>query len=310
MDSLLPHTPSRDPEFERLASCRMQHTPDEELAESMRRKPPVICTWQGYVLLSYREWLLCRLYNIPYATDPRPFICREEAVIYICETILAEGTDNAHSRKYLLGKLYTAMKFLRQKARGTELYERLFPTGALTIHLFKARYGTGEHTVKSARDFAAGIDAVAEKSPILAVRILSGDVFFTLPDLLALPRINERTFFAYAASPKNRALRQKMRQEVKRVREHPEEVPKPKESVPKYEPQIKQMPAYDPDAELRSITLTIPAWTRSLRRAGQKTAFPRTSAEARMHFRQAMYTLKEAILETEHLMEETRYEYR
>lgn len=310
MDSFSILTPARDPEFERLDSCRIQHETNEDLALSMRQKTPVIQTWQGYVLLSYRLWRLCRLYTIDYVQDPQAFTCRQEAVAYICEKILSEGTDSPLHRKYLVGKFYTALKYLRQKSQGIELYREFFPSGEPTIRMFKTRFGCGEHTVKSARDFAAGIDATAERSPILAARILEGDIHFTVPDLLALPKVSEKIFLAYAASPKNQACLQKMRQELKRVRAHPDEAPKPKEPFSKKEPQIKQTPAYDPDAELRSITLTIPAWAGSLRRAGYKTVFSRTSAGARMQFRQALYTLREAISETEHLMEETRYEYR
>ena len=310
MDSLTPLTLTKDPEFERLASCRIQSLSDRELCLAFKNNPPLIAVWQGTVLLSYRELMLCRLYNIPYEIDPRPFFCRQEAIVYICETILEEGTDSSLHLKYILGKLYEALKYLRQKERDLEISKILFADGQPTTNILKTRYGKGHYAVKNANDFAEGIDAVAEKSPVLAARILSGDIFFTVPDLQALPRINERVFTAYAASPRNKVCRQKMRQEVKRVREHPPEPPKPKEPVMRQKPQIKQTPPYDPDTELRSITLTIPAWAGSLRRACQKTAFPKTSAGARMQFRQALYTLREAILETDHMMEEARYEYR
>ena len=83
MDSFTSLTLTKDPEFERLASCRIQSLSDRELCLAFKNNPPLIAVWQGTVLLSYRELMLCRLYNIPYEIDPRPFFCRQEAIVYI-----------------------------------------------------------------------------------------------------------------------------------------------------------------------------------------------------------------------------------
>lgn len=302
--------PLRDPEFERLASCRKQTVSDAQLSAALKKSPPPIPIWQGLVLLSYRELRLCRLYSIPYVQESHSFAYRQEAVIFICETILREGTDRALHRKYLLGKLYLALMYLRQKTRGSELSRRLFLPGQPTFEMLKERYGAGHYAVVNAKDFAEGLDAVADRSPVLAARILAGDIYFTVPDLRAFSKIDEKVFSAYAASPRNRECRKRMREEVKQMREHPDELPVQPRPQVRHQPQIKQTPAYDPDAELRSITLTIPAWTGSLKRAAEKTVFSRTTALARMQFRQALYALREAISETEYLMEENRYEYR
>ena len=310
MELLSSRTLSSDPEFERLASCRQMIASDDELCSDMFQNSPVIRTWHNYILFSYREYHLCSMYGIPFSTNPINSETRQEAIIFICEAILSEGAKDAHHRKYVLGKLYQAMKLLRQKTRSIEAYEQIFPPYQLTYDILKNRYGFGHYAIKNASDFAQGIDDVAGKSSRLAMRILNGEIFFTVPDLLVLAFIDEETFRAYASCPEDRNFRTQMRRELKRVRSIPKETLVMKIPQTCIKPQIKQIPVYDPDTELRSITLTIPAWIGSLERAGQKTDFFNTTPQARYQFREALSALRRSISGIELLMEEKTYEYR
>ena len=60
---------------------------------------------------------------------------------------------------------------------------------------------------------------------------------------------------------------------------------------PKADPQIKQMPAYDKDAELSSLTLTINAWNTSMERFLRISKLSLASDEAKEKLNQALIRL-------------------
>ena len=55
---------------------------------------------------------------------------------------------------------------------------------------------------------------------------------------------------------------------------------------------IKNMPTYDPDAEIVSLSLTVPSWTSSILRVRDVTNIAETSPEARCRLREALISLK------------------
>lgn len=74
------------------------------------------------------------------------------------------------------------------------------------------------------------------------------------------------------------------------------------------EPEIKQMPEYDPDAELSSLSLTIPMWIRSMKRSGSIINFKETSPNARQKLSDTLTNLKNAADELEDKLKENIYE--
>lgn len=60
-------------------------------------------------------------------------------------------------------------------------------------------------------------------------------------------------------------------------------------------PEIKQMPKYDPDAELSSLTLTIPSWISSIERTRNTADFEYVSKDAIYKMNLQLQILQEAI---------------
>ncbi len=55
------------------------------------------------------------------------------------------------------------------------------------------------------------------------------------------------------------------------------------------------MPRYDPDAEVASLTLTIPTWVSSIRRVNNSADFTAVSAEAKHAVRKELILLKNEV---------------
>lgn len=55
---------------------------------------------------------------------------------------------------------------------------------------------------------------------------------------------------------------------------------------------VKDMPSYDPDAEIASLTLTIPAWVSSIRRVNQSVNFSAIFSGAKQAARKELILLK------------------
>ena len=60
-------------------------------------------------------------------------------------------------------------------------------------------------------------------------------------------------------------------------------------------PSVKDMPAFDPDAEISSLTLTIPSWSSSIERTKTKADLSIVSDKARANLISALYNLQNCV---------------
>ena len=77
----------------------------------------------------------------------------------------------------------------------------------------------------------------------------------------------------------------------------------PRPVVKSIEPEIKQVPKYDPDAEISSLTLTIPSWVSSIHRTCTTAPFEQITNAAKHKLRSQLFELKRAIFTIENTME-------
>lgn len=56
-------------------------------------------------------------------------------------------------------------------------------------------------------------------------------------------------------------------------------------------PSVKDMPEFDPDAEINSLALTIPSWVQSLKRIRSTVKIPLITDEGRQHLRDELRRL-------------------
>ena len=67
---------------------------------------------------------------------------------------------------------------------------------------------------------------------------------------------------------------------------------------------IKEIPEYDPDAELSSLTLTIPSWISSIERTKSTSELSKTSDLARSKLSKQLVLLKNAAMQMQEVLKE------
>lgn len=66
-------------------------------------------------------------------------------------------------------------------------------------------------------------------------------------------------------------------------------------ATPTIQMAIKNMPEYDPDAEITGLTLTIPSWANSINRTKSNTDLSSVSVKARTNLEHALFDLQTTI---------------
>ena len=69
---------------------------------------------------------------------------------------------------------------------------------------------------------------------------------------------------------------------------------------------IKDMPVFDPDAEINSLALTIPSWISSIDRTQSAAQFPLLTIKGKKQLEPQLYQLQKAIQIMLHALEEVR----
>ena len=276
------------------------------LAEGCREP---ICIWYTTIIDGYNRYEICTQNQIPFQTRKMFFKNREEVVIWICTKQLERRNISEMARRYLIGKQYEMEKILgAHNAAGTDQYKERKTQGTQSHIVTESQY---EKSVCRTQDrigreyrlsnatigrygaYTRAIDTLWRIIPELAPKLLSGQVKMTQDRVIALAAlppqeirnrcggllIEQGELVPYSAS---RRLVSDM--EIKGEK-----------SLIVPIATVKDMPAYDPDAEIQSLALTIPSWTRSIKRTHSITKFSEASFEAKKRLEQELFELRSVI---------------
>ncbi len=258
-----------------------------------------LLVWDNCIIDGVKRYEICRLRGIPFPVTCRAFPGLPDAVSFVCQTQLDREDLTPEMRKYLIGKKYHAdldirvrecMKFspaaYGQKqtpipAKPQKKYETAYAVGA--------QYRLAVGTVLKYGRFAKNIDLLREKNKELAARILSSALAVSLENagelaklpLCALDRLEEKTH----------GNGYHIRYEDIRQEQH---CITPAPFRPKFTPQIRNLPAYDPDAEVSSLALTIPSWVSSIAHVEDSAALDYISPAARQKAKTQLTALRQA----------------
>ena len=275
-------------------------------------RDPII-TWDGTIVDGHNRYEICNRLRIPYMTQEIEFDSREAAVAWICSNQLGRRNITEETRKYLIGKQYEAEKIIASKKNlnGANQYTAGLESAegvSADIHTRGSR-GSGRRTagrigkehhvspttvIKYAK-YSEALDTIAQKAPELLPQILSGNYKVSYNNLVALSMMDTNeiqelgkkvaqsplAFIRYSESRKNI------------TGETPAKLPGP---VPET-PAIKTMPAYDPDAEVAGLTLTIPSWMSSIERTKKTADLNVISPSAKDKLEEALEALQNKVQE-------------
>ena len=218
------------------------------------------------------------------------FSDRDEVIAWICANQLGRRNLNEETRRYLIGKRYRAEQVLATKKNptglnqyaphesGADVVEKRKvgrpPKRTRTSDRLSAEYHVSHFTVEKYGVYSKAIDRIGEKAPDIVPRILKGECKIAHRDVMTMAQMSQ-------------AKLQKIERELQ-VREQRGYVPymetRAKLSEPertKIQPEIKNMPKFDPDADVNGLALTVPTWTNSIEKTRSKTDLKGISDRAR-----------------------------
>ncbi|HJJ54692.1 MAG TPA: hypothetical protein O0X50_01240 [Methanocorpusculum sp.] len=259
-----------DREFQRLVyPCSLEEL--DRMEEEIDRTG--IRVWNKFVLVDFEKYEYCCLHEKLFFKRSIALKNRTEAVIWICRNQLKRRFLPNGMRRYLYGVLSLAEQTLSDSS-GEKTYRiRLRQNLA-------EDYSLTPQTIQRYEVLVRCLDYLDDIYPAFTKAVLSDQI------IISQKRIEDLSHLPARDIP----------QECKRLLNAPPAAPPaniiPKPAVsPPAPPTIKDMPDYDPDSEIASLTLTIPVWIGSIRRVGSADSIPFSTGPARENLTQALNNL-------------------
>ncbi len=268
-----------------------------------------ITTWNGIIIDGHNRYEICNKHNIPYKVEEMAFNSREEVIAWICANQLGRRNLTEESRKFLIGKQYETEKIInsQKNAAGINQFSRpdeslpyemfnpaevesLATTKRKTAHRIAEANNISHGTVEKYAIYSKALEEIGRKEPKLESKILSGRYKISHDGVIALSKLSKKEI----AKINNKlelnnpsfARYQTTRKEIQTLSE-----PKPRTRLHN-EPSVKDMPEYDPDAEITGLTLTIPSWISSIERVRDESDTEKVSPEAKNKLHDALVELR------------------
>lgn len=182
------------------------------------------------------------------------------------------------------GRFLIGMQLEAEKARNREKYRR--SKGKEAERYIAGELNIAQISVRRYARYARAVEAIREERPELAAELLSGERKLSIQKVMEIAEKGKNV----GAVP-GRSSRKKMENRNNFRSRRRSSVQEPCRPVPS----VKDMPIYDPDAEFTGLTLTVPSWTSSIRRAEDGAASREASREAKAALAGALADLQEEI---------------
>jgi len=278
-----------------------------------------LTVWNSTLVDGHNRYTICQKHNIPFRKRYLFFKDRDEAIAWICANQLGRRNLSEETKKYLIGKKYETEKIIGAKnAAGinqhTATREEIFQAkkyGSIPSHNKTAvemgkEYNISHNTVYKYGIYSKTLDIILEKCPEIAKKILSGNIKVSHDNLINLSKLSKEELTSLldylSEGTEGQITYSDLRHELQW--KPLQKIPKTSHPIHQDEIPIKQLPKFDPDAEVSSLTLTIPSWISSMSRTKKNTVFETTTPEARARLRIQLSNLKSAIDELMSLTKE------
>lgn len=298
-----------DPEFKKmiLPLCDSERKELEHsiLAEGCREP---ISVWYTTIIDGHNRYEICTRNQIPFQTQKIFFKNREEVIVWICTKQLERKNISEMTRWYLIGKRYEMEKILgAHNAAGTNQYKERKDRGARSRIVTETQYEKGIYrtqerlgkeyrlstaTINRYGVYAKTIDMLWRVIPELAPMLFSGQLKITQDRVIALAALPPQEIRSRCSGLLNGQdeVPYSASRQLKLDRGMRAEKPSAVTTAT-----IKDMPAYDPDAEIQSLTLTIPSWISSIERTCATAKFSEASSKARGCLEKELHELQHVV---------------
>jgi len=275
---------------------------EESIIRDGCREPLLV--WNSTILDGHSRYELCMKLRIPFKVQRIYFRSREEAIVWICTHQLKRSNITEEIRRYLIGKRCEMEKILgahhaagvsqytKRELRAGILPEPAFTAPGQTRERLSEEYLISSASILNYEKYTQALDLLSKIIPELVSRILSSEVKISLENAIAfsqlsVPEVKELSPLL-ADNPREFILNLRRMMLQKQNSSESNSLPIPAGS-------IKEMPVYDPDAEISSLTLTVPSWISSINRTRSASDFNDITGDACRSLEKELEKLKETI---------------
>ena len=266
-----------------------------------------IVTWKGFIVDGHNRYEICTEHQIPFEIQEMDFECKEAAIAWICANQLGRRNITEETRKFLIGMQYETEKVVasRRNAHGANQYspqapgnskvtesERQAASGHLTAQKIADENHISHGTVQKYAMYTRALEEIGKICPALVPKILSGRYKISHKNLLELSRMSPEEMKKVVRKIE---VTQQPFVKYNTTREEVQRSSGQFGRTPSTGPSVKDMPAFDPDAEITGLTLTIPSWASSIDRTRSKADLRIVSDKARNRLAEALLELQRKV---------------
>lgn len=252
-------------------------------------KEPIII-WRDFILDGHTRYKICHEYDIDFMTEALDLNSKEDAISWICANLLDKSEIPENYRRYLIGRKYLAERTVGiMNITGTNQYTIEYmerkPHSGRTSTKIGSEYHISHSTVSKYLQYAKAIDRLKSDFPDFARSILYEQVKISQDNIILLGKkqTDDISRIITCAAENGKITTEDVEGKSEK---------KEKKTLPVIVPgTVKDMPAYDPDAYVSSLTLTIPSWMSSMKRAAANSDVNTLSLKARYDLVRALNDL-------------------
>lgn len=262
-----------------------------------------LSVWRGIIVDGHNRYSICHKHKIPFLTHSMNFANRDEVIAWICANQLGRRNISEETKKYLIGKKYEIEKKIgARNAMGINQHTNIekstppAPSHNKTASEMAKQYSLSHSTIYKYGIYSKYIDILQTKCPEITEKILSGNIKASHENIVNLSRLSKKELYSllenFNSSKSGQITYADIRHELQWKNSRKGAIKQP--VIPQQDLPIKQIPKFDPDAEISSLSLTIPSWISSIERTQKNTLFGQTTLAAR----QALYIQLENLRRT------------
>ncbi len=274
-----------------------------------------IRAWNNVIVDGHNRYEICQKWKIPYRVIHMFFPSRESAIAWICLNQLSRRNLTREAYKYLIGKRYDAEKadYSQRNLAGINQYspKGSRPTDAQnqtaakrTSKRLAREYNLSHATIERYGEYSRVLDRIETKKPGVLPSLLSGRYRVSqqeLTDLSKLPKETVASIMEKAQSTESSEEATPTNNLSTMIAAEKKEPQRTK--APQLDTKIKDLPEYDPDAEINGLTFTIPTWIDTISRlSGIPIRY--ASEKAKFNITKALNDLVQAISTLQHELED------
>lgn len=255
---------------------------EENIIRDGCREP--LCVWNNIIIDGHNRYNICIKNKIPFYIQSIEFNNRYEIENWICANQLGRRNISSETKRYLIGKRYQIEKILLNNPDGKNQYTKLYENNkelreerkknhrSVTAIKLSKEYQISDRTIMDYGSYAKSLDILEKEEPELVAKVLKGEIKIGQKKIVALskkfPRMQCK-IKNYINPQSNLNKKKLLEQKIS----------------------IKDMPKFDPDAEVVSLSYTIPSWIGSIDRVLSKINVNQITEEAKLKLRKELENL-------------------